>query len=117
MKNQFFVKIMHDITTKIQHKVGFVNKQNIVGLLPYPVKFIFGGKISTKFHQVKLATVPPDNCAPYISVLPLCIRTKKSIFSFKVSAKIFGARGTDYHSSLPGLKQVTLFLKEKFKFH
>ena len=31
MKNLVFVKTMHDITTKIQHKVGFVNAQKILG--------------------------------------------------------------------------------------
>jgi len=30
MKNLFFVKTKHDITTKIQHKVGFANTQKIV---------------------------------------------------------------------------------------
>ena len=32
MKNLIFLKTMHDITTKIHHKVGFVNGQKIVGL-------------------------------------------------------------------------------------
>ena len=32
MKNLIFLKTMHDITTKIQHKVGFINGQKIVSL-------------------------------------------------------------------------------------
>ena len=51
MQNLNFLKTMLDITTKIQHKVGFVITHSIAALNPSGLKFIFGGKLYRKFSS------------------------------------------------------------------
>ena len=84
MKNLFFVKTLHDITTKIQHKVGFVNTQNIVGFKSVSIEVYFGRE---NFHEISSGQIGYCACTCLAQKM-IMVQIPHKSFSVEILAEI-----------------------------